>query len=1577
MIRNSWGRLGFSASLLALTVGLSACGDEAILRAKPVESYDELIGGPSAKGKLGDFLMENDKIRVIIAGTGPTYVAGMFGGSVLDVDLHRVRSEENDGSGWDSFSEAFPLANLLVANTNTNALMRSVSMPVEGMVTDGEDPAIKVTTTPGTVEVINDGSEGQAAVIRVTGRSDYMFDMLRLLNRDLIDGFLEPYASFLPMVDTLLASVYLIDPAEGESLNVNGLLNRLQISFNLETEYILHPGDDFLIMETTVNLAPPSDGKIAGCPVQTCESECDNGYAFEEITLEDGYGRRMCPSCACANGVADMPTFNESRDFFSILLGRFEDWINPAWKGGVVAGDFLFFGSEAAAFLPGLGFDVDRKVYEDMWQGVGTMGSPIIADWVGATGMNVSYAWTTVNPNERRENKCPTYRLGLSWVSVDHEDDVATVLTNSPAFDLAANLAEDDAKGRVRQAIVDRKPIYLSTLSVPANAYVDPTATYDEVELQQRLEAFRTWVTDVKAGEAQTLATAFGNTADDKVVAVDLFPAHSCMASKLMIPLFSSSATAVLTHFTEGDGLVEAEIADPANEGSTMTVQRDSQRSFKYMRYLTVGQGDVASALESVYKLRNTPYGHIDGAVLDDGSLSPVSHIDVFVLADPRADPEKDPIPTTFREYRTQAIEAFGHSGIVNQLQTDVGRDPDLDGDFYGPMEPGRYLLMAYEKTRGFSPMVSVVVTEGQTSRVVLTINAPAKVEYRVTDESGMAIPCRLSFLAIDPVTNEPMDWVGPAEVELGDSRLDNGVLVTEHSPHGTGEIEIASGKYKVMVSRGYEYSVQTVEEFEVVAAKKVPLVVALTREVDTTNHVAADLHVHSRASVDSSLDQAMRIKATVSEGVEVFVASDHDHIVDYMPWVYELGLEGHLLTITSMETSPLEWGHYNGWPVKFDDSIRPIHDPAPWHNEPSMSAIWAEMRERSSTSQDLFLLQANHPRDGTMGYFNQIGLDSYNLERATSGMMMCSKATEEAPCDFDAFEVMNGKNLHYLHTPTIGEVIRHNLCITEITDARDKAKFAFPGSVISDEPLSASAVPTGDDTRVCGWLQAPPTANCGQYEGSGGEPSSWGDIDPQAVIRRIAERDHCRWHAAMRESFANCNEDGVNLIQCKQHALEGLKLLSVRYMIERTPAENDAFFFTRPELETDADAGYACDVAGCPDVGCDQRKACQSCMESTHPECFDSAQPWSAECSLTCKVECSSSDIRACTDRQQPIEDWFAFNNAGLHKTITGNSDSHKTQDEMGYPRNLINVGTDTTQVLTSDLMNQAIKAQKVVVSAGPMIDFELINGDSGAKVSLGETLSVSDGGGLKARIRVQTPSWFAIDRIELYRNGTMEKQIFVEADASAIVDYDSVIDLDRPDVDSWYAVMAKGLNDHAIMSPTYKRHPYGHILIATVISLAADQLLLNYSGLLEALRDDTVSTLLASFGLEGGVDGLLGGLGSIELPDSVDLLPFAITNAIYLDVDDGKYVPAGVTPNPDGTWPLPPFCMRSCDDFEEGDECPINQVCAKQRGDCDWADGEYTCQWGGYVCKDVASDVCFAEEDANQYLFPVTEED
>ena len=80
------------ASLLGVLVlfGPAACSsDLAGASARVITYRSELIGGDRAAGEIGDFIIENEKVRFVIQKSGASRGFGVFGGSILDADLRR------------------------------------------------------------------------------------------------------------------------------------------------------------------------------------------------------------------------------------------------------------------------------------------------------------------------------------------------------------------------------------------------------------------------------------------------------------------------------------------------------------------------------------------------------------------------------------------------------------------------------------------------------------------------------------------------------------------------------------------------------------------------------------------------------------------------------------------------------------------------------------------------------------------------------------------------------------------------------------------------------------------------------------------------------------------------------------------------------------------------------------------------------------------------------------------------------------------------------------------------------------------------------------------------------------------------------------------------------------------------------------------------------------------------------------------------------------------------------------------------------------------------------------------------
>lgn len=157
---------GARAGLLALAMlaGPAACGDAPPhARAQRIGALDEAIGGPHAIGRIGDFLLENDQIRLVIADTGvdprdperSTFgrVNTTFGGTLVDADLRRPGGDGARGN--DQLAELLP------------GFVFSVIRPIR-------------------VAVTRDGGDGRAAEVTVTGTPSDLLQQVYLLNTGLL-----------------------------------------------------------------------------------------------------------------------------------------------------------------------------------------------------------------------------------------------------------------------------------------------------------------------------------------------------------------------------------------------------------------------------------------------------------------------------------------------------------------------------------------------------------------------------------------------------------------------------------------------------------------------------------------------------------------------------------------------------------------------------------------------------------------------------------------------------------------------------------------------------------------------------------------------------------------------------------------------------------------------------------------------------------------------------------------------------------------------------------------------------------------------------------------------------------------------------------------------------------------------------------------------------------------------------------------------------------------------------------------------------------------------------------------------
>ena len=186
-----------------LIFSLSACyhdGDDAPpidpvqATARRIVDEADLIGGPMSMGRISDYLLTNDRIRVIIQDVGrdPLGFVSPYGGGIIDADLVRGPGEP----GRDNFYTMSPQINI-------ESTFRATS-----------------------IVVVNDGSNGEAAVLRASGVDDSL--------------------------DSINASGLLKSIGGGIPLSVPASADDVDIPVELVTEFSLAPGANSVKIETFI-----------------------------------------------------------------------------------------------------------------------------------------------------------------------------------------------------------------------------------------------------------------------------------------------------------------------------------------------------------------------------------------------------------------------------------------------------------------------------------------------------------------------------------------------------------------------------------------------------------------------------------------------------------------------------------------------------------------------------------------------------------------------------------------------------------------------------------------------------------------------------------------------------------------------------------------------------------------------------------------------------------------------------------------------------------------------------------------------------------------------------------------------------------------------------------------------------------------------------------------------------------------------------------------------------------------------------------------------------------------------------
>lgn len=236
-----------------------------------------------------------------------------------------------------------------------------------------------------------------------------------------------------------------------------------------------------------------------------------------------------------------------------------------------------------------------------------------------------------------------------------------------------------------------------------------------------------------------------------------------------------------------------------------------------------------------------------------------------------------------------------------------------------GVLRTGENTLSLYPDKTSDDVLLGDIRIDYRSLREVLDLRP---VEVVVTDgKTGEGVPVRLT------VVDDKNEAVELYFAEAEKTAVRTGICYTRD---GQATMEIPSGRYTIYATRGMEWSMArgSVEVGDQGGDGRLAL--QIVREVDTSGYVSADTHIHTLTHSghgDSSVEE--RMVTLAGEGVELAIATDHNHNIDYRPTQERMQLNSYFTPVIGNEvTTPV--GHFNAFPLDDADEVPP-HELKDW----------------------------------------------------------------------------------------------------------------------------------------------------------------------------------------------------------------------------------------------------------------------------------------------------------------------------------------------------------------------------------------------------------------------------------------------------------------------------------------------------------------------------------------------------------------------------------------------------------------------------------------------------------------------
>lgn len=317
----------------------------------------------------------------------------------------------------------------------------------------------------------------------------------------------------------------------------------------------------------------------------------------------------------------------------------------------------------------------------------------------------------------------------------------------------------------------------------------------------------------------------------------------------------------------------------------------------------------------------------------------------------------------------------------------------DATGAWSLSLPPGKWTLKTGAPDTPLGEAVTVDIQPDSTQVKDLTLSETGWVSYTVKDNRGRLIPATLAFAPKGAVNGNP--------VIAATQGFHGGFEKIVFATQGKGLTAVPPGDYTLYISRGLEYEIF---KQDISLKPGAPLAVAATLQhsVDTTGFQGGDFHIHALGSTDTDDTYEDKVASFAATGLEIPIATDHDHHSDYAPYVKKLNVTPWMKTLGGVELTTVRWGHFNGFPVKRDET-KPDNGAVDWYGK-NVPEIIRELRQ----DKGAVVVQMNHPRSkpgivGGQGYLENLGYDPKTGK---------AKIPAQFTLDFDGIEVLNGKGL-------------------------------------------------------------------------------------------------------------------------------------------------------------------------------------------------------------------------------------------------------------------------------------------------------------------------------------------------------------------------------------------------------------------------------------------------------------------------------------------------------------------------------------------------------------------------------------